>query len=99
MDNLVSDLSPALFWDCNPEKINPEKNAPFIVERVISLGNLAEFKTILEYYGKARLRDIVINLRDLDIRTIHFCSIYFKAPLTDFRCYEEKQSKKTHWNY
>lgn len=99
MDNLVSHLSPALFWDCNPETINPEKNAPFIVERVLTMGNWTEFKAILEYYGRSRLKDIVSNLRDLDIRTIHFCSIYFKVPLNDFRCYEEKQSKKAHWNY
>jgi hypothetical protein len=99
MDALILNLSPALFWDTNPENINPDKNAPYIVERVITLGNLKEFKAILEYYGKTRLKDIIVRLRDLDIRTIHFCSIYFKVPLNDFRCYEKKLSNRPHWNY
>jgi hypothetical protein len=99
MDSLISALSKSLFWDVDPEKIDINKNAPFIVGRVLTLGNLTEFKTIVEYYGKARLKDIIIKLRDLDIRTIHFCSIYFKVPLNDFRCYIEKQSTQAHWNY
>jgi len=28
----------ALFWDVNPAKIDPKKNARYVVERVLDLG-------------------------------------------------------------
>ena len=99
MNPFISSLSPTLFWDTDISKIDSRVNAPYIIERVLTMGNLKEFKSLLSFYGKPELKNIITKLRTLDVRTMHFCSIYFEIPLTDFRCYEQKQSKSTHWNY
>jgi hypothetical protein len=92
-------LSPALFWDTDHSKIGLDTHAKTIVERVILHGTWSEFKSILAYYGKDSIRDILLNLRYLDNRTLSFCSAYFLAPKSAFRCYILKQSNPTHWNY
>lgn len=92
-------LSPALFWDTDPSIIKLDTHAKTIVERVIMHGTWPEFKSILAYYGKDRMKEIIINLRYLDNRTLSFCSAYFFVPKSDFRCYILKQSNPTHWNY
>jgi hypothetical protein len=92
-------ISPALFWDTDVSKIDPGTNAKTIVERVVLHGTWQEFKTVLDYYGKHKVKEILIGLRYLDNRTLSFCSTYFNIPITKFRCYILKQSNPTHWNY
>jgi len=92
-------LSPTLFWDTDASAFGLESHAKTIVERVVLHGTWPEFKAILGYYGKDRIRDILVRLRYLDNRTLSFCSAYFLVPKSDFRCYILKQSNPTHWNY
>lgn len=92
-------LSPALFWDTDPSKIKLDTHAKTIIERVIMHGTWTEFKAILEYYGKDRMKNILLKLRYLDNRTLSFCSAYFLVPKSDFRCYTLRQSNPVHWNY
>lgn len=92
-------LSPALFWDTDSSKIKLDTHAKTIVERVVMHGTWPEFKATLDYYGRDLIREILVNLRYLDNRTLSFCSAYFFVPKSDFRCYMLKQSNPTHWNY
>lgn len=99
MPDLMTHLSKSLFWDVDFEKIDWEKNAIFVVERVLMKGKWENFKSILEYYGKPRIKEIIVNLRYLDKRTLQFCSVYFDIPLNKFRCYNIRQSNRLHWDY
>jgi hypothetical protein len=92
-------LSPTLFWDTDASKIGLDTHAKTVIERVILRGTWSEFKAIIGYYGKEKIKEILIKLRYLDCRTLSFCSVYFHTPITEFRCYTLKQSNPTHWNY
>lgn len=92
-------LSPTLFWDTDASKIGLDTHAKTIVERVVLHGTWKEFKAVLEYYGKDKIKEILVKLRYLDSRTLSFCSVYFDTPITKFRCYTLKQLNPTHWNY
>lgn len=92
-------LSPTLFWDTDASKIGLDTHAKTIVERVVLHGTWKEFKSVLEYYGKDKIKEILLKLRYLDNRTLSFCSVYFDTPVTKFRCYTLKQLNQTHWNY
>ena len=92
-------LSESLFWDVNIKSIDYDKNAQFVVGRVMQIGTLDDFYAIRDYYGKARLKKIVRNLRILDDRTLSFCCIYFHLKPEQFRCYIQKQSNPSHWSY
>ncbi|MCF8248071.1 MAG: hypothetical protein K9J37_06175 [Saprospiraceae bacterium] len=97
--NPLPDISPKLFWDTDVSSINWELNAPYVIERVLSRGAWKDFKNLLSFYGKTRLKNEVQQLRYLDQRSLAFCSVYFNVPIEKFRCYTFKQSNQPHWNY
>ena len=89
----------ALFWDTKIDRINWEGNAPYVIERVLSRGTWADFKTLLAFYGKERLKSEVLKLRYLDKRTLAFCAAFFNVSLEKFRCYTYQRSNPQHWGF
>lgn len=60
---------PTLFWDTNPKKIDPKKNAQYIIERVADFGNDKEVAWVLDYYNKPLLKRVILKSRCLRPRT------------------------------
>ncbi len=59
----------SLFWDTNPKNIDPKKNAQYIIERILDLGNDKEVKWLWDYYSKFLLKKVVKKSRCLRSRT------------------------------
>jgi len=59
----------ALFWDVNPKNIDVEKNAQYIIERVLDFGNDREVKWLYHFYDKPLLKNVVAGSRSLRPRT------------------------------
>lgn len=59
----------SLFWDTDPKKIDPKKNAQYIIERVVDLGNDKEVRWMWNFYDKPLLRKTVEKSRCLRPRT------------------------------
>lgn len=55
----------ALFWDTNPKKIDPKKNAQYIIERVADFGNDKEAAWVLDFYSKPLLHKVITKSRCL----------------------------------
>lgn len=89
----------SLFWDIDPEIIDYRKHASYVIERVISRDTLNDFKTMVNFYGKPKIKHIIKDIRYLDDRVMHFCSAYFDIPLTEFRCYNTRLLSPAHWSY
>lgn len=96
---MVIGLNKSTFWDVEIEKLDPEKNASFIIERVFQEGYYSELQQIIAYYGFEKIRKTLCEANWLDNKTMHLCSVLFNIKLTDFRCYEKKQLSPTHWEY
>jgi hypothetical protein len=92
-------ISKTIFWDVDTEKMDLTRSAPLIIERVISLGELDEFKRIVAFYGREKMRSVITNFRHLDPKVQRFCEVYFDIPPTEFRCSTSKLSHPTHWAY
>lgn len=58
-----------LFWDTNPKKIDPKKNAQYIIERVADFGNDKEARWVLDFYNKKLLKKVIAKSRCLRPRT------------------------------
>jgi len=54
-----------LFWDTNPEKIDTEKNALYIIERILDFGNDKEVAWVRRFYDKSIIKQVVENPRRL----------------------------------
>lgn len=92
-------LRKSLFWDTDYERLDWDKHAKYIIERVLHRGTWQEFKDMLAYYGREKITEVVKRLRYIDDRVMHFCKVYFNIALNEMRCHTIKQSKMTHWNY
>jgi hypothetical protein len=97
--DVKNSLSKSLFWDVNFEEIDSQIHSLFITERVLTRGTLDDFRAVKNYYGIEKLKSIIVEIKNLDERTLSFCSAYFSIPKTKFRCYNFKQSNQIHWNY
>jgi ribosomal protein S8 len=93
------ELSKVLFWDTNYSKINWDKNARYVIERVVSMGNLSDWQQIKKYYGMDTIKAEMLQSRDLDDKTISFLACIFNISKEEFRCYKLRQSLPQHWTY
>ena len=56
---------PSLFWDADPATIDPDKNAKYIIERIMDFGNDQEARWIYKQYPRSLLHDVVKKSRSL----------------------------------
>ena len=66
-----------LFWDCQPERIDSESHAPYVLERVLEYGSLTSVRWALEVYGAARIKEFVMGRgrRTLSRKTLAFWTL------------------------
>lgn len=76
-----------LFWDVKLESIDIEKNARYIIERVLSRGKLTDWDQLKKLYTQQEITEHMVNIRSMDIRLLTFCSRVFNIPKENFRCY------------
>jgi hypothetical protein len=87
-----------LFWDVDYSQLDNKKNKTFIIERVLSLGNLSELKEIFNYYGLRMIKAEIARAGYLDPKTFEFVVSFFNLKKEKMRCYTKKQSHQLHWN-
>ena len=90
-----------LFWDCRPERIDTEAQAPFVLERILEYGSLAAVRWALGAYGIERVKKF---LRDRGVRTLSRKTLSFWTFLLDLEgeeCFERSSLNRNRpfWNY
>jgi hypothetical protein len=92
-------LSKVIFWDIDFDKLDYEKHRNYIIEKVLMYGKITDWRAIQAYYGNEMIKEVALNIRSLDAKTLAFVSGIFNIPKQQFRCYTTQQSIPTHWNY
>lgn len=93
------DLNQNLFWDTDINQIDFQEHARFVIHRVITRGDLKDWVQIREFYGLECIKNHILNMRDLDKRTLSLFSTYFNIKREKFRCYSTLQLKNEPFNY
>ncbi len=88
-----------LFWDIDINDLNLDKHVRFIIERVLTKGDLNDWFELKKTYSLNRIKQEVIQIRYLDKKTLNLLSLFFHIPKEDFRCYKIKQYLPEFWNY
>lgn len=91
-------LSKVIFWDTQYEQIDWVNKARYVIERVVMYGTVADWRAIQSFYGMERIKEEMLQSRDLDDKSMSFLSCIFNIPLQQFRCYTLKQSMPIHWH-
>ena len=58
-------LRQSLFWDTDVKKLDTQKNAKYIIERIMNFGNEDEARWMRRYYPKSLLAEVVSKSRVL----------------------------------
>jgi len=53
----------SLFWDVDPKTIDPNKNAEYVIERILEFGELHEVKWMIRYYPVETIRNAMRESR------------------------------------
>ena len=93
------ELSKIIFWDTDEEKVDYERNARYIISKVVMYGTIDDWKQIKSYYGLQRIKQEMLQERYLDKKALSFLSCILETPKEEFRCYTEQRSIPPHWNY
>lgn len=91
-------LRKELFWDIDVNHLDAGKNKRLIIDRVLSIGNLAELKIIIQYYGKETVTSEIKQIGYLDPKTLEFVVSYFGIRKEELKCYIKKLSARQYWN-
>lgn len=62
-------LRQALFWDVDPDTIDLDKHARYIIERVLDFGTDEEVRWMYHRYPRSRIREVIDNPRMLHQKT------------------------------
>jgi len=91
-------LRKELFWDIKNRSVDLDAHKQLIIERVLSLGNLEEFKFLLNHYSHEEIKRSIKSSGYLDPKTLSFVISFFDLDKKDLKCYTTKQSNSQHWS-
>lgn len=95
----VAKFSEHLFWDTPVESVDVERHRKWLVRRVLEKGTKADWDRLLRLYGKAAVGDAVKTMRSLEKKSFRFACAILDLEPTECRCYTNRLSHATHWNY
>ncbi|GAB1415771.1 hypothetical protein MASR2M117_11770 [Paludibacter sp.] len=97
---ILNKFSKNLFWDADIQELDVEKHAAFIIGRVLDYGRWEDWLYIRDkLYGIERIKEIALNLRSLERKSLSFIATITNTPENLFRCYTQLQSNTTHWYF
>ena len=96
---MITAFSKHLFWDIDINTFDVEKNARWLIERVVTRGFYSDWLLLKNTYDADRIKTEALQIRALDKKSLNFLSKFFNLPIENFRCFKQTQSTKTHWSY
>lgn len=84
--NFLKQLDKTLFWEVRFKDLNIEKNADFIIERVLSFGDVKDYHLLQKMYDYEKIKKVAIKANYPNKKSVNFWSIIFDIPLNSFLC-------------
>ena len=91
-------LNQRLFWDIDPKKFDIDRNAAWIIQRVLEFGTMKDWEIIKDHFGIDGIVSYAQHFRTLDPVALSFLCLISGTKKEDYRCYHFAQSFPTLWN-
>ncbi|MFT7121743.1 MAG: hypothetical protein ACJAZ9_001929 [Neolewinella sp.] len=72
-----------LLWEYDLSSFNYDRSWFIVIERVIERGDIIQWRTVQNYYGKEKLLEVAAESRQLSERDKNFTSIYVNSKFND----------------
>ena len=93
----INDFSKHLFWDVNRNNLDLERSKKTIITNVLDYGLINDWNIIYNYYGINEIAKTMLDVRDLDEKSMNFIAKLSNIPKENFLCYTTKQLNRQHW--
>ncbi len=84
-------------WDIDQIKLNKNKHAQFIIERVLEYGDRQTFSWLQENYKTAQIIQVLRTSKRISAKTGNFFALFYQLDPTQLRCltqpYTQKQNR------
>ena len=75
-------INSALLWEYDLETFNYKKSYKIVIERVLQMGNMQEWKNMVNFYSKENILDTInwsaqLDKRDKDFSILFLSSTFF----------------------
>lgn len=75
-----------------------EKHKARLIQKVLQYGTIQDWELLKKFYRLDAIKEVSLNLRDLDAVTLSYLSTIFDIDKTEFRCYKHRQLYPNLWN-
>ncbi len=72
-------INPALLWEYDLDTFNYEKSYKIVIERVLQLGNLEEWRNMVKFYTKEQILETIEWSAQLDKRDKDFSKFFLTS--------------------
>lgn len=72
-------INSALLWEYDLETFNYDKSYKIVIERVLQLGNLNEWRNMFNYYSVEKIMETIEWSAQLDQRDKDFSKLFLKS--------------------
>lgn len=86
-----------LFWDVDYATLDVAKHRRFILERILTRGDIDDLAWARETYGDKELKDAVCSSRSLDVRSLNFWQLYFSLSPTVCTPRSSQRTQSAFW--
>ncbi len=101
---LPTTLPPSLyqfFWDVDARRLDPSKNADYVINRLLDKGGLDGARWTLQKFPKERLIKTLKKMRDFSPRNGRFWTRYLNIPEEEVACLNPSYlaMRRQHWPF
>ncbi|MBL7906539.1 MAG: hypothetical protein JNL22_16055 [Bacteroidales bacterium] len=86
-----------LFWDVDVDQLDEQKHRNYIVQQVLSYGNMEEFRLIIDFYGINQVKESIKQAGYFDPKTVSFITGFFNIRKEEMQCYTKRRLNQPHW--
>jgi hypothetical protein len=79
--NAKPEIRSALLWEYDLETFNWQRSFKIVIERVIQLGDVNEWREIYKFYGTEKILETVEWSKQLDKRDKDFARLFLKSDM------------------
>lgn len=72
-------INQALLWEYDLDTFNYDKSYKIVIERILQLGNLEEWKNMVNYYTKEQILETIEWSAQLDKRDKEFSKFFLSS--------------------
>jgi hypothetical protein len=88
--DLLLQLTKAVFWNCDIEKLDYLRDKEFIIKRIIDAGLENDEIIMWKLYSYDDIKDVALNMENLHEEVVTYMAFVLKVKENEFKCYKQK---------